>query len=78
MHEIVFYIKPPRVPTLCLECLDEETHTVLDLVTSAVSVAQHSVLEKGNVVCSPSNVVCSHVVGRPRGGFKKRSIASVR
>ena len=30
-----------------------------------------------NVVCSPSNVVCSHVVWYPRGGFKKRSIASV-
>ena len=36
MHEIVFYIKPPRVPTLCLECLGEETQTVLDPVTSSV------------------------------------------
>ena len=52
MHKIVFYIKPHRVPTLCLECLGEETQTVLDPVMTTVSTAQHSVLEKGNVVCS--------------------------
>ena len=58
MHEIVFYIKPLRVPTLSLECMGEETHTVLDPVTSAVSASQHSVLEKGNVVCP-----CSATIG---------------
>ena len=48
----VYFIKPPRVPTLCLECLGEETQTVLDPVTSAVSAAQHLVLEQRQ--CSPA------------------------
>ena len=35
----VYFIKPPRVLTLCLECLNKETQTVLDLVTLVVLVA---------------------------------------
>ena len=62
--KVYFILKPPRVPTLCLEWLDKEIQTVLDPVTSAVSAAQH--FSAGTRQCSPAPVrprsVVSHCV----------------